>query len=81
MELLKKKDSKYYWYDFTVAGCRYRGSTKESNEKRAGSIAAIKLAQIVEGKDPLPRKAPRLAWHPVHKRSTRPVACRVTSAR
>lgn len=60
MELLKKKDSKFYWYDFTVAGRRYRGSTKESNEKRAGSIAAIKLARVLEGRDPLPRKAPRL---------------------
>ena len=60
MELLKKKKSKFYWYDFTVGGRRYRGSTKETNEKRAGSIAALKLAQVVEGKDPLPRKTPRL---------------------
>jgi hypothetical protein len=37
VELLKKKDSKYYWYDFTVAGRRYQGSTKETNEKRAGA--------------------------------------------
>lgn len=61
MELLRKKKSKFYWYDFTVGGRRYRGSTKESNRNRAGSIAAIKLAQAIEGKDPLPRKAPRLA--------------------
>jgi integrase len=61
VELLKKKDSKYYWYDFAVAGRRYRGSTKETNEKRAAAIAAIKMAQVIEGKDPLPRKAPRLA--------------------
>jgi len=60
VELLKKKKSKFYWYDFTVGGRRYRGSTKETNEKRAGSIAALKLAQVVEGKDPLPRKTPRL---------------------
>ena len=60
MELLRKKGSKFYWYDFTVAGRRYRGSTKESNRNRAGSIAAIKLAQVTEGKDPLLRKAPRL---------------------
>lgn len=61
MELLKKKDSKYYWYDFTVAGRRYRGSTKEINEKRAGAIAAIKMSQVIDGKDPLPRRAPQLA--------------------
>jgi len=60
VELLKKKKSKFYWYDFTVGGRRYRGSTQETNEKRAGSIAALKLAQVVEGKDPLPRKTPRL---------------------
>jgi site-specific recombinase XerD len=60
VELLRKKGSKFYWYDFTVAGRRYRGSTKESNRNRAGSIAAIKLAQVTEGKDPLLRKAPRL---------------------
>ena len=60
MELFKKKKSKYYWYDFTVGGRRYRGSTQESNRNRAGAIAAIKLAQAAEGKDPLPRKAPRM---------------------
>ena len=60
MELFKKKKSKYYWYDFTVGGRRHRGSTQESNRNRAGAIAAIKLAQAAEGKDPLPRKAPRL---------------------
>ena len=58
MELLRKKKSKFYWYDFTVGGRRYRGSTKESNRNRAGSIAAIKLAQAMEAKDSLPRKAP-----------------------
>lgn len=60
MELLRKKKSRFYWYDFTVGGRRYRGSTKESNRNRAGTIAAIKLAQATEGTDPLPRKAPGL---------------------
>jgi len=60
VELFKKKKSKFYWYDFTVGGRRYRGSTQESNRNRAGAIAAIKLAQAAEGKDPLPRKAPRM---------------------
>lgn len=60
MELDKKKDSKYYWYDFMVAGRRYRGSTKETNEKRAGAIAAIKMSQVIDGKDPLPKRAPQL---------------------
>ena len=60
MELFRKKKSKYYWYDFTVAGRRYRGSTKESNKTRASAIAALKLANATEGRDPLPKKAPVL---------------------
>ena len=60
MELLRKKDSKFYWYDFTVRGQRYRGSTKETNIARAGKIAALKLSQAIEGSDPLDRKAPTL---------------------
>jgi hypothetical protein len=34
VELFKKRKSKYYWYDFTVAGRRYRGSTKESQQNQ-----------------------------------------------
>lgn len=60
MKLFKKKRSKFYWYDFMVRGERYRGSTKEANETRAAKIAGLKLAQAIEGTDPLPRKAPRL---------------------
>jgi len=60
VELFRKRNSKFYWYDFTVGGRRYRGSTKESNKTRAGAIAALKLANATEGRDPLPRKAPGL---------------------
>lgn len=60
MELLKKKKSKFYWYDFTVRGERYRGSTRETNIVRAQKIAALKLTQAIEGHDPLDRKAPTL---------------------
>ena len=60
MELYDKGDSKYLWYDFTVAGIRYRRSTKETNKTRAAAIAALKLAEITEGRDSIPRKAPRL---------------------
>jgi len=60
VELYSKGDSKYLWYDFMVAGIRYRGSTKETNKARAAAIAALKLAEINEGRDPLPRKAPWL---------------------
>jgi integrase len=60
VKLFKKRKSKFYWYDFTVGGRRYRGSTKEINKTRAGAIAALKLAKATEGRDPLPRKAPGL---------------------
>ena len=60
VKLFKKSDSSYYWYDFTVRGERYRGSTKEANETRAAKIAGLKLAKATEGTDPLPRKAPVL---------------------
>ena len=52
VELFRKNKSKYYWYDFTVRGERYRGSTKETNETRAQKAAALKLAATVKGSDP-----------------------------
>ena len=30
MKLFRKPNSKFYWYDFTVPGFRYRGSTQET---------------------------------------------------
>ena len=60
MELFRKKDSRFYWYDFKVRGKRYRGSTKETNKKRAGRIAALRFSQAIEGTGLLARKAPSL---------------------
>jgi integrase len=60
VELFKKKDSRFWWFDFKVRGQRFRGSTKETNEKRAAKVAALRLAQALEGNDPLDRKAPTL---------------------
>jgi integrase len=60
VELFKKKNSKYYWYDFAVRGERFRGSSKETNESRARKIAALRFADACENNDPLPRKAPTL---------------------
>ncbi len=56
VELFRKSNSKYYSYDFTVRGERYRGSTKETNETRAQKAAALKLAAAIKGSDPLDRK-------------------------
>jgi integrase len=60
VELYKTEKSKFYWFDFKIAGKRYRGSTKETNRARAEAIAALKLSQVVEGNDPLPKKATSL---------------------
>ncbi len=61
MKLFRKRKSKFYWYDFTARGQRYRGSTNETKEARASKIAGLKFAQVVENADPLPRKAPVLS--------------------
>ncbi len=55
MELLRKKDSRFYWYDFKVRGKWYRGSTKETNKKRAGRIAALRFSQPAGALDPVQR--------------------------
>jgi hypothetical protein len=60
VELYKKRDSRFYWYDFKWRGKRYRSSTKETNKKRAGRIAAGRLSQAMGGIGPLDRKAPSL---------------------
>lgn len=60
MKLFKKRKSKFFWYDFTVRGQRYRGSTEETNQTRASKIAGLKLAGALEGTDPLDRKTPTL---------------------
>jgi hypothetical protein len=54
-----KSKSKFYWYDFTVRGRRYRGSTQEMKSVRALQVASLKLASAMENTDPLPTK-PRL---------------------
>jgi len=60
VELFRKKKTKFWWYDFAVRGKRYRASTKEVNRKRASKIACLRLAAVLEGTDPLDRKAPTL---------------------
>ena len=60
VKLFKKKESSFYWYDFTVRGERLRGSTKETNKTRAQKVAALKLAAAIKGSDPLDRKSPTL---------------------
>jgi len=57
VKLFKKPKSKFYWYDFTVRGHRYRASTQETKSVRALQIASLKLASVMQRTDPLPTKA------------------------
>jgi integrase len=56
VKLFKKPKSKFYWYDFTARGRRYRASTQETKSIRALQIASLKLAAVMERTDPLPTK-------------------------
>lgn len=60
MKLFKKPKSKFYWYDFTVRGRRYRGSTQETRSVRAQKTASLKLASVIENTDPLSSKPTNL---------------------
>ena len=51
MKIFKKAKSRFYWFDFTVRGQRYRGSTRETKAVRATKVASMKLAQAVEHGD------------------------------
>ena len=57
VKLFKKPKSKFYWYDFTLRGRRYRVSTQETKSVRALQIASLKLAAVMERTDPLPTKS------------------------
>jgi len=56
VKIFRKPKSKFYWYDFTIRGRRYRGSTHETKAVRAMKAASLKLAEVIEGTDPLPTK-------------------------
>jgi len=56
VKLFRKLKSRFYWYDFTVRGRRYRASTQETKSVRALRIASLKLASVIENTDPIPCK-------------------------
>jgi len=60
VKLFKKTKSRFYCYDFTVRGRRYRSSTQETKCVRALQVASLKLASVMEWTDPLPTKPPVL---------------------
>jgi hypothetical protein len=45
VKLYKKPKSKFYWYDFTIRGRRYRASTQETKSVRALKIASLSWLQ------------------------------------
>ncbi len=57
MKLFKKAKSKFYWFDFTVRGQRYRGSTGETKAVKATKVASMKLAHAIERGDLFPSKS------------------------
>jgi len=56
VKLFRKPNSRFYWYDFTVRGHRYRRSTQETKLARAAKAASVKLGSVIEGTDPFPSK-------------------------
>ena len=59
MQLFRKKDSRFYWYDFKVRGKRYRGSTQKTPTRRGPKgLPLLRLSQAIEGTGLLDRKAP-----------------------
>ena len=61
VELFKRPDYPYWWYDFTVRGKRFRGSTKETTKTAASQKVAQLLLSVAEGRTAINRKAPLLA--------------------
>lgn len=45
MSLFKRKDSQYWWYDFTFRGKRFLGSTKQTKK----ALAAIVEGELLTG--------------------------------
>jgi site-specific recombinase XerD len=56
VKIFKKSKSRFYWFDFTVRGQRYRGSTGETKAVRATKVASLKLARVLEHGDFFPNK-------------------------
>ena len=57
VKIFKKPKSRFYWFDFTVRGQRYRGSTGETKAVRATKVGSMKLAQAVEHGDLFPARS------------------------
>jgi integrase len=61
VNLFRRPGHPYWWYDFTVRGERFRGSTKETRKTAAFGKAATLFGAIAEGKSQTNQKAPVLS--------------------
>src|SRR5882724_7011492 len=62
VELFRRQNSRFWCYDFTVRGERFRGSTKETHKTAAQAMAAQLFTEVAVGKDYRTcRKAPQLS--------------------
>jgi hypothetical protein len=60
VKLFKKQKSRFYWYDFTVRGHRYRGSTNETKAVRASKVAQSEACRSDREFGPASQKIPVL---------------------
>ncbi len=61
MALYKQAKSECWYYDFRIAGKRYRGSTKETTKSRARAFESKLMAEILKrGPSAVPKKPPTL---------------------
>lgn len=59
MALYRRKNSSVFWYDFTEAGIRYRGSTKEKTFSRARSVESELITKARNRQlSPIAKKTP-----------------------
>ena len=53
------KRGRIWYYDFAIAGRRYRGSTREENEKRAQKVESVLIGRAAQREPSLmPRRTP-----------------------
>jgi hypothetical protein len=48
VKIFRKPKSKFYWYDFTIRGRRYRWSTQETKAE-CGEGGDLRLAEVIDG--------------------------------
>ncbi|MHB8390373.1 MAG: tyrosine-type recombinase/integrase [Acidobacteriaceae bacterium] len=60
MALYRRKDCTTYWYDFMIAGVRYRGSTKQKTSTKAHRVEAMLMAKAEAGHFPSVSRRPMM---------------------